>query len=328
MTSADRPQVFISRSLPGDAPLARVREVADVDLWEHGRPPTAEELTARSEGRDGLLTMLTERIDGALLDASPGVRVVATMAVGYDNIDIPAATERGVLVTNTPGVLTETTADLAFSLILAAARRLSEGERAVRDGDWGPWHPTWLLGRDVNGATLGIVGPGRIARAVAVRAAAFGMRVIYSGRRQVADFPGESVSFDDLLATADFVSVHVPLTDETEGMFDAAVFAAMQPHAIFVNTARGPVVDQLALASALREGQIAAAALDVVTPEPLPPDDPLLDAPNLLVVPHLGSATEQTRERMAALAVDGLLAGLRGDRPEHLVNPEAWERRR
>lgn len=328
MTGSDRPSVFISRSLPGVEPLARVRAVAEVDLWEHERPPTAEELATHGEGRDGLLTMLTERIDGALLDACPGIRVVATMAVGYDNIDVPAATERGVLVTNTPGVLTETTADLAFSLMLAAARRLSEGERAVREGRWGAWHPTWLLGRDVNGATLGIVGPGRIGRATAERAAGFGMRVLYHGRRQIADFPGEYVSFDDLLAASDFVSVHVPLTDETEGMFDAAVFEAMQPHAIFVNTARGPLVDQHALASALHEGRIGGAALDVTTPEPLPASDPLLDAPNLLVVPHLGSATEQTRERMASLAVDGLLAGLRGERPEHLVNSDAWERRR
>lgn len=328
MSGSDRPSVFVSRSLPGAAPLARVREVAAVDLWEHERPPTAEELTARSERCDGLLTMLTERIDGALLDSCPGVRVVATLAVGYDNIDLAAATQRGVLVTNTPGVLTQTTADLAFSLMLAASRRLAEGERAVREGEWGPWHPTWLLGRDVNGATLGIVGPGRIGRAVAERAVGFGMRVIYHGRRRITDFPGEYVSLDELLASADFVSVHVPLTDETADMFDAAVFAAMQPHAVFVNTARGGVVDQQALASALHDGQIGAAALDVTTPEPLPPDDPLLDAPNLLVLPHVGSATEQTRERMAALAVDGLLAGLRGDRPEHLVNPEAWERRR
>ncbi|MEE8337718.1 MAG: D-glycerate dehydrogenase [Dehalococcoidia bacterium] len=325
---AERPRVFVTRVLPGSAPLDRLRAAADVDVWEPDHPPPAEELAARAASCDGLLSMLTERVDGALLDRCPGLRVVANMAVGYDNIDVPAATERGVLVTNTPGVLTETTADLAFALLLAGARRLSEGERAVREGAWGPWHPTWLLGRDINGATLGIVGPGRIGRAVAERAGGFGMRVLYHGRRKVADFPGELMSLDALLATSDFISVHVPLNAETERMFDATTFEHMQPHAVFVNTSRGGVVDQPALAAALREGRIGAAALDVTAPEPLPPDDPLLDAPNLLVVPHVGSATERTRERMASLAVDGLLAGLSGEQPQHLVNPEAWERRR
>ena len=320
--------MFVTRTLPGTEPLARLRASAQVELWEQERPPAAEELAQRSEGCDGLLTMLTERVDGALLNRCPGVRVIANMAVGHDNIDVAAATERGVLVTNTPGVLTETTADLAFALLLAAARRLSEGERAVREGGWGPWHPTWLLGRQVHGATLGIVGPGRIGSAVARRAAGFEMRVLYHGRRRMPDFAGEYASFEQLLARSDFVSAHVPLTPETEHMFDAEAFARMQPHAVFVNTSRGRVVDQDALRSALLEGEIGAAALDVTTPEPLPPDDPLLDAPNLLVAPHVGSATERTRERMASLAVDGLLAGLSGERPEHLVNQEAWERRR
>ena len=322
------PRVFVSRTLPGAEPLKRLQASAGVDIWEQERPPSPEELGERAAGRDGLLTMLTERVDGALLDRCAAVRVVANMAVGYDNIDVPAATERGVLVTNTPGVLTETTADLAFALMLAAVRRLSEGERAVREGRWGPWHPTWMLGRDVHGATLGIVGPGRIGAAVARRGAGFGMHVLYHGRRPAPDFPGEYVSFEELLVRSDFVSSHVPLTPETERLFDAEAFARMRPHAVFVNTARGGVVDQQALRTALVEGQIGAAALDVMSPEPLPPDDPLLEAPNLLVVPHVGSATEQTRERMASLAVDGLLAGLSGERPKHLVNPQAWERRR
>jgi glyoxylate reductase len=323
---AERPRVFVSRALPGSEPLERLRAVADVDVWEHHDPPPAGELAARAEACDGMLTMLTERVDGALLDRCSKLCVVSNLAVGYDNIDIPAATERGVLVTNTPGVLTEATADLAFALLLSAARRLSEGERAVRDGTWGPWHPRWLLGRDISGATLGIVGPGRIGRAVAERGRGFGMRVIYHGRSEVADFPGEQMSLDDVLATSDFISVHVPLNAETEGMFDAAVFERMQSHAVLVNTARGGVIDQPALAAALHDGAIGAAALDVTTPEPLPTDDPLLDAPNLMVVPHVGSATERTRERMASLAVDGLLSGLAGERPEHLVNPQALER--
>lgn len=324
---SDRPRVFVTRALPGANAPARLEAVADVDAWSLERPPTYAELRDAARACDGLLTMLTERVDRALLEDGPRIRVVANMAVGYDNIDVAAATERGVLVTNTPGVLTETTADLAFALLLAAARRLPEGEQAVRHGEWGPWHPSWLLGRDVHGATLGIVGPGRIGAAVARRAHGFGMTVLYHGRRRVEDFPGERVSFDSLLERADFISVHVPLNPETEHMFDTRAFARMQAHAIFVNTARGGVVDQVALRDALVERKIGGAALDVTTPEPLPPDDPLLRAPNLIVTPHLGSATEQTRARMAELAVDGLLAGLAGERPQHLVNPQAWEQR-
>ena len=322
------PRVFVTRALPGDAPLARLRAAAEADVWPLDRPPTPDELADRAAGCAGLLTMLTERVDAALLDRRPEVRAVANMAVGHDNIDIAAATERGVLVTNTPGVLTETTADLAFALLLAAARRLAEGERAVREGAWGPWHPTWMLGAAVHGATLGVVGPGRIGAAVARRAEGFGMRVLYHGRREAPGFPGERADLGALLRASDFVSAHVPLTAETEGMFGAEAFARMRPHAIFVNTSRGGVVDQAALRDALVRGEIGGAALDVTTPEPLPPGDPLLDAPNLLVTPHVGSATGPTRERMADLAVDGLLAALAGERPEHLVNPEAWERRR
>ncbi|MFN8638677.1 MAG: D-glycerate dehydrogenase [Dehalococcoidia bacterium] len=319
-------RVFVARILPGARPLERLRAVVpDLDVWEADAPPPAEELRVRARGCTGLLTMLTDRIDAALLDACPGLRVVANMAVGYDNIDVLAASERGVLVTNTPGVLTETTADLAFALLLASARRLAEGEVAVRGGAWGPWRPSWLLGREVSGAVLGIVGPGRIGAAVARRAGGFGMRVLYAGRRVVPGFPGEAVPLDVLLETSDFVSVHLPLTEDTAGMFNDALFRKMRPTATFINTARGGVVDQPALARALREGRIAAAAIDVTSPEPLPPDDLLLDAPNLLVTPHVGSATGATRERMADLAVDGLLAGLRGERPTHLVNPEAWK---
>ena len=322
--------MLATRALPGEAPLARLRATPglQLDLWEDEGPITSEALLTRGSACSGLLTMLTDRVDGPLLDACPGVRVVANMAVGYDNIDVAAATERGVLVTNTPGVLTETTADLAFALLLASARRLAEGEAAVRRGAWGPWHPLWLLGHEVSGATLGIVGPGRIGAAVARRAAGFGMRVLYHGRREAPDFPGQRATFEELLATSDFVSAHVPLTAETAGLFDEAAFRRMRTTATFINTARGGIVDHDALGRALHQGEIAAAALDVTTPEPLPPDDPLLAAPNLLVTPHVGSATLATRERMAHLAIDGLLAGLAGERPVHLVNPSAWEHRR
>ena len=322
--------MLVTRALPGEAPLTRLTTTPslNVDVWEAATPITAETLAERGSTCAGLLTMLTDRVDGPLLDACPRVRVVANMAVGYDNIDVPAATARGVLVTNTPGVLTETTADLAFALLLASARRLAEGEAAVRSGAWGPWQPSWLLGREVSGATLGIVGPGRIGAAVARRAAGFGMRVLYHGRHEVPNFPGERTTFEELLDASDFVSAHVPLTPETASLFDEAAFRRMRRTATFINTARGGVVDQVALARALQRGDIAAAALDVTTPEPLPPNDPLLRAPNLLVTPHVGSATQATRERMANLAIDGLLAGLAGERPLHLVNPSAWEHRR
>jgi glyoxylate reductase len=294
-------------------------------VWEAATPITRDELVARAQGCDGLLSMLTERIDGELLDACPSLRVVANMAVGYDNIDVPAATERGVLVTNTPDVLTDTSADIAFALLMAVARRVVEGDGAVRSGGWGVWRPDWMLGHDVHGATLGIVGPGRIGRAMARRGQGFDMRVLYSGRREVADFPGERVDLETLLALSDFVSVHVPLNGETHRMFGAEAFRRMKPSAIFINTSRGAVVDQEALREALARGEIAGAGLDVMTPEPLPADDPLLGAPNLVVTPHIGSATLSTREAMAELAIDGLLAGCAGERPRHLVNLEVWD---
>lgn len=320
-----RPSVFVSRVLPGREPLARLEADADVEVWPGVDPPPPDDFRAAARTSDGLLTMITDEVDGGFLDACPKLRAVANMAVGYDNIDVAAASERGVLVTNTPGVLTEATADLAFALLLAAARRLPEGEAAIRGGRWGEWHPTWMLGVELSGSTLGIVGPGRIGAAVARRGLAFGMRIVYSGRHAAPDFPGDFVDLGELYASADFISVHVPLTEETAGMFDADAFARMQPHAIFINTARGGVVDQAALQAALEAGEIGGAALDVFTPEPLPPDDPLLSAPHLVITPHLGSATEATRARMAGLAVDGLLAALAGRRPEHLVNPEALE---
>lgn len=322
------PRVFVTRSLPGAEPLARLRATAEVDVWEHPRPPQRDELLARTRGCRALLPMLTERIDADVLDVCPEITVVANMAVGIDNIDVDAATARGVLVTNTPDVLTETTADMAFALLLAAARRVTDGERAIRAGEWGPWHPTWLLGHEVHGATLGIVGAGRIGRAVAQRASGFGMRVLYYSRSDAPGFPGTRVDFDTLLAQSHFVSVHVPLTSETAGMFDAAAFRKMRADAVFVNTARGGVVDQAALRDALVSGVIAAAGIDVTTPEPLSPSDRLLSAPNLVVTPHLGSSTEQTRIAMATLAVDNLVTALAGERPRNLVNPEAWETRR
>jgi lactate dehydrogenase-like 2-hydroxyacid dehydrogenase len=294
---------FVTRRLPGDA-LERLAAAHEVDVWPERTPPAPEELRDRVAGAEGLLCLLTDRIDAALLDAAPSLRVISNYAVGADNIDVAAAKARGIAVGYTPDVLTDATADLALALLLAIARRLPEGMAAVRDGEWKTWEPDWLLGRDVHGATLAIVGPGRIGRAVARRAEGFGMEVLLVGR----DDPLEPA-----LARANFVSLHAPLTDETRRFVDEGFLGAMKTTAYLVNTARGGLVDQDALARALRERTIAGAALDVTDPEPLPPDHPLLEAPNLIVLPHLGSATDATRERMADLAVDNLLAGLAGE---------------
>jgi lactate dehydrogenase-like 2-hydroxyacid dehydrogenase len=276
--------------------------------------------------------MLTDRVDDEFLDAAGlGLRVVSNMAVGYDNIDVPACTRRGIPVGNTPGVLTETTADLAWALILAAARRLPEGERFVHSGAWRTWSPTHQLGLDVHGATLGIVGLGRIGQAVARRAIGFGMPVLYASRRRVdpaieAGLNATWVPMDDLLARADIVTLHVDLNPSTRRLIDAAALARMKPTAILVNTTRGPVVDPAALYRALRDGTIRAAALDVTDPEPIPVDDPLLTLDNCLIVPHIGSATEATRGKMAAMAAGNLLAGVRGERLPNSVNPEVYDR--
>jgi glyoxylate reductase len=295
--------VFVTRALPGDA-LDRLAAAGhDVDVWDGNLPPHPTELRDRTAGADALLSMLTDRVDQQLLDGAPRLKAIANYAVGSDNIDLDAAQERGIPVGVTPDVLTDATADLAFALLLAAARRLPEAAEAVRDGRWRTWEPAGWLGADVHGATLAIVGPGRIGRAVARRAAGFDMRTITVGRQD---------DLHDALRQADFVSLHAPLTPETRHLIDAQALAAMKATAILVNTSRGGLVDQGALREALQEGRLAAAALDVTDPEPLPADDPLLTAPNVLVVPHIGSATTTARTRMASMAVHNLLAGLDG----------------
>jgi lactate dehydrogenase-like 2-hydroxyacid dehydrogenase len=303
-------RVFVARRLPGGA-LARLAEEHDVEVWPERLPPPAGEL---HRPVDGLLTLLTDPVTAELLDAVPGLRAISNYAVGVDNVDLEAATARGIPVGNTPGVLTETTADLALALMLGAGRRLVEGDAFVRRGEWVTWEPELLLGRDLHGATVGIIGMGRIGSAVARRVEGFGARVLNT----------RDLALEELLEQSDFVTLHCPLKPETRGLVGAQALARMKPTAYLVNTARGPIVDTSALVGALERGEIAGAALDVTDPEPLPGDHPLLRAPNLLVLPHLGSATVATRERMADMAVDNLLAGLAGERMPHCANPEVY----
>jgi glyoxylate reductase len=302
---------FVTRALPGPA-LKRLAETHEVDIWPGRLPPGYEELRRRTAEADGLLSMLTDRVDAELMEGSPRLRAIANYAVGYDNVDVEAATSRGIPVGNTPDVLTDATADLAFALLLSAARKLAQAAASIPAGEWVTWEPDSHLGYDVHGATLGIVGAGRIGEAVARRAAGFDMQVLVHSR-------SSGVSLDELLGRSDFVSLHCPLTPQTRHLIDAATLGKMKPTAILINTARGPIVDQAALATALHEGTIAGAALDVTDPEPLPADDELLGAPNLIVVPHIGSATHSAREAMADLAVDNLLAALAGRPMPHAV---------
>ncbi|MEX1172809.1 MAG: D-glycerate dehydrogenase [Chloroflexota bacterium] len=318
MADGARPRVFVARQIPEEG-LDAVRAACDMDLWEHELPPPRDELLRRVAGCDGVLTLLTDRVDDEFLDAAgPQLRVVSNYAVGFDNIDVAACARRGIPVGNTPGVLTDTTADLAWALLMAAARRVTEGDRYVRDGKWKTWGPLLLLGPDVHGATIGIVGFGRIGQAVARRARGFGMEILYHDIQPLPASVTEPlgatyVSLDELLPRSDFVSLHVNLSDETRHLINAVTLARMKPTAVLVNTSRGPVVDQVALADALRDGVIWAAGLDVTDPEPIPMDDALVGLDNCLIVPHIASASRATRGKMAAMAAANLVAGVRGE---------------
>ncbi len=321
-----KPSVYVARRIP-DQGLELIRDVCDVTVWQEELPPPREELLRQARDCDGLVSLLTDTIDGDLLDACPRLRVVSNMAVGYDNIDVAAATARGVLVGNTPGVLTETTADFAFALLMAAARRVVEGVDYVRAGQWRTWGPLLLLGVDVHHATLGLIGLGRIGQEMARRARGFDMRVLYCAPHRQEEVERElGVTYaplDDLLAQTDFVSIHTPLTPETRHLMNRARFALMKPSAALINTARGPVVETEALVEALRSGQIAYAALDVTDPEPLPADHPLVSLPNCIVTPHIASASRATRGKMAEIAARNLIAGLNGEPLPAGLNNEA-----
>jgi lactate dehydrogenase-like 2-hydroxyacid dehydrogenase len=325
-----KPRVFVTRIIP-DAGLDRVRQACDVDLWEDQLPPPRDELLRRVAGKEGLLTLLTDRLDDELLDAAgPQLKVVSNFAVGFDNIDVPALTRRKIPAGNTPGVLTETTADLAFALLMAAARRIPESVEYVREGRWKTWGPMLLMGVDIHGATLGIVGFGRIGREMARRGRGFGMNVLYhdvhpATAEEEAELGARRVEMEELLRDSDFISLHVNLTDETHHLIDADALRAMRSTAVLVNTSRGPVVDPDALEEALRGGEIFAAGLDVTDPEPLPVDHPLVALPNCVVVPHIASASRVTRDRMAEMAAANLLAGLRDERLPTPINPEVYE---
>jgi glyoxylate reductase len=305
-----------------------VRKVCDARVWEGPLPPPKDVILREIADCDGLLCLLTDPIDAETIAAGGRLRAISQFAVGVDNVDLAAATARGIPVGHTPGVLTEATADMAFALLMTAARRIPEGIEKVRAGEWRTWEPLGLLGADVWGATLGIVGLGRIGSAVARRAQGFGMRVLYHDRVPSpgleAELGLERTSLDYLLAQADFVSLHCPLTSETHHLIGERALRQMKPTAILINTSRGPVVDAGALGRALREGWIAAATLDVTDPEPLPPDHPLLVLSNCIVVPHIASATVTARDRMAVMAAENLLAGLQGERMPYCVNPKVY----
>ncbi len=326
------PTVFVTRRIPEQG-LNKVLAHCQAEVWPEQLPPPYEVLLEKVKNCDGLLSLLTDRIDAKLIAAAPKLKVISNFAVGFNNIDIPAATQRGICVGNTPGVLTDATADMAFCLLIAAARRVVEGHNYTISGQWKTWEPLGHIGVDLAGRTVGIVGMGRIGFALAKRChAGWDMKVlyhdVYRNEKAEKEFGARSVDMDTLLRESDFVSVHTDLNDKTKGMFNAACFAKMKKTAVFINTARGPIQNQKDLYTALKNGTIFAAGLDVTDPEPPSPDDPLLRLPNVVVAPHIASATMETRGAMADIAADNLIAGLQGKPLRHCVNPEVMELRK
>ncbi len=324
-----KPKIFVTRLIP-DEGLAMLREVVEMQVWEGELPPPRDVLLKEVRTIDGLVSLLTDRIDGELMDSNPRLKVVSNYAVGFDNIDIPGATARGIPVGNTPGVLTDTTADLAFTLLMASARRIQESIDYVRAGKWKTWGPMLLTGQDIHGATLGVVGLGRIGQGMAKRAGGFGMRVLYYDVNRRADLEKSMgvtyADMDTLLRYSDFLTLHTDFTESPRHIMTAWAFALIKNTAVVVNTARGPIIDPQALYDALKTGKIGGAALDVTEPEPIPLDSPLLTLPNCLIVPHIASASVATRAKMAQMAAANLIAGVRGDKLPTCVNPEVYEK--
>ncbi len=318
-----KPKVFVTRHLPANT-MQELTQSCDVDIWDEEFPPSYEEILKRIANVEGILCLLTDKIDENLMDSAPKLKVISQCAVGYDNIDVPAATSRGIRIGNTPGVLTDATADFTFTLIMAAARRVGEAIQYVHDGNWKTWGLTLLLGQDIYGATLGIVGLGRIGKAVAKRASGFNMRILYHDTirhpQAEAEFNLEYRPLEELLKLSDFISLHVNLSSETNHMIGCKEFEMMKDSACLINTSRGPVIDSDALYHALKDGQIAYAALDVTDPEPLPSDHKLLSLSNIIVVPHIASATVSSRTQMTLMAVRNLIAGVGGKSLPYPVN--------
>jgi glyoxylate reductase len=325
-----KPKVFVTRQIP-DKGFELVKDFCDVDLWTSATPPSHDELLQHARGVDGVLSLLTDKIDGEVMDAiGSQLKVISNFAVGFDNIDINAATVRKIPVGNTPDVLTDATADFAFALMMSAGRHILEGDRYVRAGKWRTWNPMLLLGVEMKGATLGLVGFGRIGKAMARRAVGFDMRVIYYDPLETKSGPdinATSVDFETLLEESDFISLHTPLTPDTHHLINAEAFSKMKPNVVFVNTSRGSVVDLDALYHALDEKRIFAAGLDVTEPEPLPLDHPLFTLDNILIMPHIASSSKVARDKMSWIAAKNLIAGLKGEHLPNCVNPQVYSQR-
>ncbi len=324
-----KPKLFMTREIP-ERGLNRIKEHFEVDLWPEEAPPPKDVIIERVKDVDALVPLLTDPIDAEVMDAAPKLRIISQYAVGYDNIDVKAATERGIYVTNTPGVLTETVADFTMALMMAIARRIVEADKYIRQGKWKVgWHPLYFLGTDLYGATLGIVGLGRIGSAVARRAKGFNMKILYYDVFRREDLEKELgikyVDLETLLKESDFVTLHVPLTPNTKDLIGEKELKLMNPTAYLVNTSRGKVIDEKALVKALKEGWIAGAALDVFYEEPTPPDNPLLELDNVVVAPHIASASLETRSRMAEIVAENLIVFKEGKKPPTLVNPDVMK---
>ena len=325
-----KPKVYITRIIP-ERGLNKIKEYFDVEIWTEVAPPPKEVIIEKVRDKDALVPLLTDKIDAEVMDAGPNLKIISQYAVGYDNIDVKEATKRGICVTNTPGVLTETVADFTMALMLSVARRVVEADKYIRSGKWKVgWHPTMLLGQDVYNRTLGIIGLGRIGRAVAVRAKGFNMKIMYYDVYRNEEFEKkyglEYATIDEILKKSDFVTLHVPLTEKTYHLIGERELKMMKPTAILINTSRGKVVDQNALYKALKEGWIYAAAIDVFEEEPTPLDNPLLKLDNFIGTPHIASASIETRSRMAEIVADNLIAFFEGRKPPNLVNEEVWKK--